>query len=424
MAMLIAYMVLNKNRFKDDTRFSSNILIVAPNKTVRDRLLVLDPTKKEDENREKISDCYIDFDIIPQELRSLFNLKILVINWHKLQEKTDKPAVDKRGAKSDEAYLGDIDDGNFIRTFKGSGNLIVINDEAHHAWRIENPDQKSNLKGSEKKEFEENAREATIWISGLDRCFDFSATPYIPSARKDDSAKLFGWIVSDFGLFDGIEAGIVKTPMLVYDSDGLKSTQRGNQYKSKLFHIYREPEVQNDLSDIKKSEDEDLPELVRDAYALLGASYQKSFEQFEGHEVPPVMITVANNTSTTARIKYAFDNHKLSVPDELCDSETTLRIDSKIFGEESEDELREKSNNVGKPGSKIRNVISVGMLSEGWDARNVTQIMGLRAFSSQLLCEQVLGRGLRRTNYELLDGEELFRPEFVNVFAIVNKWIV
>ena len=72
---------------------------------------------------------------------------------------------------------------------------------------------------------------------------------------------------------------------------------------------------------------------------------------------------------------------------------------------------------IGQPGEQIQNVISVGMLSEGWDAKTVTHIMGLRAFSSQLLCEQVVGRGLRRTEYDVgLDG--LFVPEYVNIFGV------
>ena len=73
---------------------------------------------------------------------------------------------------------------------------------------------------------------------------------------------------------------------------------------------------------------------------------------------------------------------------------------------------------VGKPGAQIQNVISVGMLSEGWDAKTVTHIMGLRAFTSQLLCEQVVGRGLRRTSYEVDPETGLFEPEFVNVFGV------
>ena len=72
----------------------------------------------------------------------------------------------------------------------------------------------------------------------------------------------------------------------------------------------------------------------------------------------------------------------------------------------------------GEPGEQIQNVISVGMLTEGWDAKTVTHIMGLRAFSSQLLCEQVVGRGLRRTSYEVEPETGLFEPEYVNIFGV------
>ena len=73
---------------------------------------------------------------------------------------------------------------------------------------------------------------------------------------------------------------------------------------------------------------------------------------------------------------------------------------------------------TGQPGEQIQNVISVGMLSEGWDAKTVTHIMGLRAFSSQLLCEQVVGRGLRRTSYDVDPKTGLFEPEYVNIFGM------
>ena len=83
--------------------------------------------------------------------------------------------------------------------------------------------------------------------------------------------------------------------------------------------------------------------------------------------------------------------------------------------------LRQQVNTVGKegkPGARIQNVISVGMLSEGWDTKTVTHIMGLRAFSSQLLCEQVVGRGLRRVSYEIGEEHGLFDPEYVNIFGV------
>lgn len=149
-----------------------------------------------------------------------------------------------------------------------------------------------------------------------------------------------------------------------------------------------------------------------------------------GCAVPPVMITVANRTETAARIKYAFDHGRIHIP-ELCEPEYTIHIDSKTLDavesgatgskKDAAALLREKADTVGqrgKPGEQIRNVISVGMLSEGWDARTVTHILGLRAFSSQLLCEQVVGRGLRRTSYDLADDSDMFSPEYVNIFGI------
>src|ERR1017187_1618568 len=171
------------------------------------------------------------------------------------------------------------------------------------------------------------------------------------------------------------------------------------------------------------------------------------------------MITVANRTETAARVKNAFDKKKVLI-DELCNPELTLHIDSKVLdmaeakeeeGEprpedvrgDDEDEPKQRKltkaeqgellrktvdtvGKIGEPGEQIRTVISVGMLSEGWDAKTVTHIMGLRAFSSQLLCEQVVGRGLRRTSYEAKKVPhpdtgaevELFEAEYVNIFGV------
>lgn len=117
-------------------------------------------------------------------------------------------------------------------------------------------------------------------------------------------------------------------------------------------------------------------------------------------------------------------------------TEVTLRIDSNLLAQaESEDlnatrkeiaeELRKIVSTVGRPGEPgehIRCVVSVNMLSEGWDANNVTHILGLRAFGSQLLCEQVVGRGLRRMDYSVTTdpatGKELLTPEYVDIFGV------
>lgn len=430
MAMLIAWQVCNKVTYPQDTRFSKYVLIVAPGLTVRSRLDVLAPGG--DDN------YFVKFAVVPSGMMDLLRQGSLkIINWQSMAWQTDeeiakKKSVDKRGALSDEAYTREV-----LGEMSRYHNILVINDEAHHAWR-KNPEIKISLKGQDKKEYVANEEEATVWISGLDRinktrnilcCYDFSATPFAPSGKKNGDEALFGWIVSDFGLNDGIESGLVKTPRVVVRDDGLQ-VKVDNEYRSKLYHIYADPTVKDDINrDAEPTEP--LPDLLTQAYELLGRDWLVTYRSWmeQGMPTPPVMITVANRTETAARIKNAFDKEHISIT-ELCDPDLTLRIDSKILKDaesatgskkEAAQALRDKVDTVGrmgKPGEQIRNVISVGMLSEGWDANTVTHILGLRAFSSQLLCEQVVGRGLRRTSYDLQEGTDMFTPEYVNIFGI------
>ncbi len=438
MAMLIAWQVINRATYPRDGRFSQHIFIVAPNLTVKERLAVLNPAD--------LKNYYEEFNVVPLSLREkLRQAKVLIRNWHALSWETEekiksKKGVDKRGAKSDEAYtreaLGDL---------AKARNLVVINDEAHHAWRI---NEEARGKYLRQRDMKDSAEEATIWVGGLDRihktqgilnCFDFSATPFAPSGSRTAEEALFGWIVSDFGLNDAIESGLVKTPRIVVRDSALPNAKT---YKPRLYRIYDDPEVKDDLNR-KAKPHEPLPDLVTNAYALLGADWDKTKDEWGRRETPPVMITVANSTETAARIKYAFDDKNIPI-DALCDPEGILHIDSKVLkgAEEKETEtvkaeidnrerkitqkeqasmLRKQVNTVGQegqPGAQIQNVISVGMLSEGWDARTVTQIMGLRAFTSQLLCEQVIGRGLRRASYEINEQTGLFDAEYVNVFGV------
>ena len=269
--------------------------------------------------------------------------------------------------------------------------------------------------------------------------------PFAPSGKRNDEEALFSWIVSDFGLNDGIESGLVKTPRVVVRDDAVPDIE---SFKSKLYHIYADVTVKDDINRSAKPE-EPLPDLITQAYYLLGKDWLELYRWWkeQGAIVPSVMITVANRTETAARIKYAFDHKRIPV-DELCMPEYTLHIDSKTLDEaeesdidisnieENDDEdsgtrklskkeiaaiMRDTVDTVGqrgKRGEQIRNVISVGMLSEGWDAKTVTHILGLRAFSSQLLCEQVVGRGLRRTSYDIEDGSDMFSAEYVNIFGI------
>ncbi|NBJ14822.1 MAG: type III restriction endonuclease subunit R [Dehalobacter sp. 4CP] len=444
MAMLIAWQILNKIANSKDTRFSKNVLAVAPGLTVRNRLSVLNPFDREN--------YYEEFNIVPSGLmETLRQGKVKIINWHMLAWDSDeklkkKKTVDKRGPKSDEAYAREV-----LGDMAGASNLIVINDEAHHAWRIP---AESKIKGVKKEDIEES----TVWVGGLDRihrtrgilrCFDLSATPFAPSGKKASEEALYSWIVSDFGLNDAIESGLVKTPRVVIRDDGAVD----DNIRSRLYHIYMDDTVKDDIN--RKAEESDpLPDLIKNAYLLLGKDWKATKDDWEkaGYRIPPAMITVANTTYTSARIKYSFDHDAflLSVAGlgDLCQPERTLQIDSSVLdkaeaetqpiafeeNDEDEDKPREKKltqkqqaeqlrrivdtvGKAGQPGEQIQNIISVGMLSEGWDAKTVTHIMGLRAFSSQLLCEQVVGRGLRRTSYDVAkDG--LFEAEYVNIFGV------
>lgn len=444
MAMAIVWHILNKVTYPQDTRFSKNVLVLAPGLTVRRRLNTLLPSEP--------GNCYEEFSIVPPDLMDrLRQGKILIRNWHKLDWETDeeisrKKTVDKRGAKSDEAYVRGV-----LGEMAPARNILVINDEAHHAWRVP---AESKVKGLRKEEIER----ATKWVGGLDRihrargiltCYDFSATPFAPSGKKNFQEALFDWIVSDSGLNDAIESGLVKTPRVVIRDDGMYT----REYKSRFYHIYNDPEVKDDLNRTAESH-EPLPDLVLNAYYFLGKDWLETKRRWEksGVRTPPVMITVANRTETAARVKYAFDHGKILI-DELQSPDKTLHIDSKVLEEaeaqeepvaevpeskngsgneevekpkklskaEQAERLRRMVDTVGKPGEpgeQIQNVIAVGMLSEGWDAKTVTHIMGLRAFSSQLLCEQVVGRGLRRTSYEVDSESGMFEPEYVNVFGV------
>src|SRR3989338_1844552 len=423
MAMLIAWHIINKVTYPKDQKFSKNVLVVAPGLTVKSRLQVLIP--------DSDGNYFEAFDIIPLDFfDKLRQGKVKIINWHTL----DWDTQDRINKKIEKGTLRTVD----------KRKTIEISDEAHHAWRV-NPEAKG--KYTRIGEDKDSAEEATIWISGLDKinksreiliCHDFSATPFYPSGKKVGEDQLFTWIVSDFGLNDAIESGLVKTPRVVIRDDG----KLDKKMKSRFYHIYNDSTVKSDINRSVEPEVA-LPDLIILAYYHLGKDWLETLKLWKSSkpasEVPPVMITVCNRTETAARVENAFLKGKIKI-DELKDSTKTLRIDSRILSEAENKEteaqlnesnrlskqqqaelLRQQVDTVGKkgmPGEQIQNVISVGMLSEGWDAKTVTHIMGLRAFSSQLLCEQVVGRGLRRVSYEVDEETGLFKPEYVNIFGV------
>ena len=452
MAMIITWQVLNALTYpKSSRKYSRAVFLVAPGLTVKSRLQVLMPGN--------IDNYYDSFGLCPSEsMRQKLNrADVLIENWHTLMPlKAQDRSVVKKGKESDDAFTKRV-----LGKLAIHKDLLVINDEAHHAYRTP---ADVTVTRAEADALGIDLDEATRWVEGLDRihktrriarCFDLSATPFAPTGRTNTEAGLFTWVVSDFGLNDAIEAGLVKTPRVVVRDDAMPDAQT---LRSKLYHLYRVPEVADDLNRRGAEPHEPLPALVQQAYTLLGADWRETARLWKesGHQSPPVMLTVCNRTETAARVEHYFAKGHTHWP-ELHKAERTFRVDSKVLekaeigeaaaadkdyevrlreivqaaripGDKKEELLglkkelllRELVDSVGKrgqAGQDIQNVVSVAMLSEGWDAKNVTHIMGLRAFTSQLLCEQVIGRGLRRVAYDK-DADGLYLPEFVNVFGV------
>ena len=426
MGMTIVWSGLNKLVSRQDRRFADAILVVAPNLTVKGRLTGDDGLLPSDPNS-----VYQRFDLVPAPYVALLGrIRVEVINWHRLAPKEDPArSVLRRGPESDAAFARRV-----LANLGAKHRILVLNDEAHHAWR---PPPGLKAKAATDKD---EILEATVWVDGLARihrdrnvlrCLDFSATPMYPGAVGGDKAwRPFEWVVSDFGLVDAIESGLVKIPRIPTDDDAGTSVPR---YRNLWEHVKRAlPKRGDDTSDAGHPLIAYLREVDGPLKQLSGAWLDtfKAWVGQAGREIPPVMIVVCNETKMAEMLEKHIAESGEATPwliNRTGEPQVTVRIDSKLLadaeareGDESAHDaaarLRELVATVGKPGQpgeQVRCLISVGMLSEGWDARNVTQILGLRAFQSQLLCEQVVGRGLRRSDYS-----DLSVPEFVDVYGV------
>lgn len=430
MGMVIAWQVLNKLANPQDRRFSDAVLLVCPNLTIRERLQVLLPWK--------VGNYYERFDLVPRGmLERLQQGRFQILNWHLFQLKDDSRSrsVVQRGVESDAAFCRRV-----LKELGAKQNILVINDEAHHAYRPA-PLPEEVRERLSPEEIEER-EEATVWISGLDRinkirginfCADFSATPFYIKGSGREEGEPFPWIVSDFGLVDAIESGIVKIPRVPVDDNT-------GALIPKYFRLWEAINQSLPVSERQTAHRRAKPESVlreaEGAIATLASEWKRTFDEFQrsGSPVPPVMIVVCDNTDL-AKIVYEHiaSGKVLSELQNQPAAEVTLRIDTKLLKEaesavdgetkqQAAERLRKTVDTVGKtewdgegdpPGKHIRCVVSVGMLTEGWDAQNVTQILGLRAFTSQLLCEQVVGRGLRRMNYD-----DFSEPEYVDIYGV------
>jgi type III restriction enzyme len=471
MGMLITWAFCNRGRNPASAQFPNGIVICAPNLTVRKRLKVLEPSAP--------GNYYDLFDLVPGKYRELRGVaKVLITNWHAFAPKSEHREGDvsykvvQKGEETADAFAKDR-----LGELSNRLPVLVLNDEGHHCWRpkAEKPDTKG-LTAEEKYALEQEIEEARVWLAGLDRInnsgligkgtrgilatIDLSATPFYLSNSGYPEGSPFQWLVSDFGLVDAIESGIVKIPRLPV-LDDTKAKDDAGRPDPRYFHLWRH--VRDGIKEGdrvgKKVKPESLFREAEDALVTLAGQWKRQFEKVMESSpgesaIPPVLIIACDNTELSEVVYQYISGERVEkvlddagkereqvvygqgqlFPDLLGNSETvrrTVRIDSKLLAKietdegESKDDaataLRDLIDTVGKrgqPGEQVRCVVSVSMLTEGWDANNVTHILGIRAFESQLLCEQVVGRGLRRISYDVNKETGRLEAEYVDVYGI------
>ncbi|TVQ91152.1 MAG: restriction endonuclease [Chromatiaceae bacterium] len=340
---------------------------------------------------------------------------------------------------------------------------------------LKGDDKKEAEKNNEAARLWISGLEAVNRTVGLARVLDLSATPFFLRGSGYAEGTLFPWTMSDFSLMDAIECGIVKLPRVPI-ADNIPGGEMP-MFRNLWEHI-RAKMPKKGRGKAASLNPLDLPPQLQTALEALYGHYEKTHALWTaaGVTVPPCFIVVCNNTATS-KLVYdyisgfqreqqdgstkpepgrlpLFRNHDehgnplprprtILIDSEQLESGEALDANFRAMASDEierfrreiiertndarqaenltdQDLLREVMNTVGKPGrlgADIRCVVSVSMLTEGWDANTVTHVLGVRAFGTQLLCEQVIGRALRRQSYDL-NEEGLFNVEYADVLGI------
>lgn len=496
MAMLIAWQTLNKMANIKDNRFSDSFLIVTPGITIKDRLRVLLPNDPENyyQQLDIVPLSYLNelgkAKIVITNYHAFLKRDVLEVATltKKIVTQDDADRFKETDGQMVKRVCGELGT---------KRQIIVFNDEAHHCYHKRSLDaENQKLSGDDKKAAQQRDAEAQVWISGLEAIdtkigikavYDLSATPFFLSGSGYSEGSLFSWVVSDFSLTDAIESGIVKIPRVpvANNADNLLERHLWNAISTKL------PKGTRQTKD--HGSEPQLPKELEAALEKLYGHYKQAFLHWEQqlkerfNNTPPVFIVVCSNTAVS---KLVFDwiagwekdvaerttlvpgkldlfsnvveGHWTTRPNTILVDSAQLESDEALSDEfkkvaQTEIEafkaelkrrfnreiditpqelLREVMNTVGKKGKlgeSVRCVVSVSMLTEGWDINAVTHIMGIRAFSTQLLCEQVIGRGLRRTSYETerrtieIDGKTkefiAFPVEYADIYGVPFEFI-
>ena len=457
MGMVIAWHAVNAAASqRRDGRYTTLFCAIAPGHTVRERLAVLDPGHPRN--------VYDEMRLVPEPMRAVLGaVQVRVLNFQALQPRdrlsaasSDAKKLLRSGSSPTEFESMSAVLARALRGFptgRGAPEVCVLNDEAHHCYLPEAGRRTSD---------DDDTKAAAVWFGALEGLrntgrlgpvYDFSATPiFIEGAERRE--RIFGWVVSDFPLMDSIESGLVKIPQVPVDDDSESGPVRWrNLWKNTSPKTVRRDAV---------------PAELKRALTALYGSYERKHRQWmhpddpaKAMPTPPVFIVVANKISNATAIAEhiagwsetgpdgsvehhpgaceLFSNYAADGPTERVH---TLLVHSQIESEgglskavkaqaerlrlagdtrDDREVIRSALNSVGRQGGlgeHIRCVVSVQMLTEGWDTRTVTHILGFRAFGTQLLCEQVTGRALRRSNYDNHDAEGRLVPEYAEVIGV------
>lgn len=516
MACLLLYHYLNRSEYRNDPKYADYFLIVAPGVTIRDRLSVLRVDTKADRDLDA-TDYYRQRQLVPPQYAPLLpglNARLVVTNYHAFEPRQltgnkRSPMDGKRLANGSKVVaLESVHEviRRVMPAFKAGRRLVVINDEAHHCYL-----PKAKGKDTEEEQSATENERAAVWFSGLRSfaqrwqlasVYDLSATPYFLQGSGWPAYSFFPWVVTDFGLIEAIEAGLVKIPFLPVEdsSQAIEEPTLRNLYeackeglpkkglrttRAELAQATTGPDARGRPKHATPEPPPTLPPLLKQALQQFYGHYQayeaglreKGEQRRDLLSSPPVFIVVCSNTTVSKEVykliagyetlgadgtpqvatgSLALFSNYDPVTRERKHRPPTLLIDSdalensgqvndefkSVFAPEIQefkreyrlahpdrsvdaltdaDLLREVVNTVGRPGKlgqHVRCVVSVGMLTEGWDANTVTHIVGVRAFGSQLLCEQVAGRALRRREYFLDPKTGKFPPEYAHIIGV------
>jgi type III restriction enzyme len=485
MAMLIAWHALNKFANPQDARFTDSFLVVTPGITIRDRLRVLLPNDPGNyyvqrdilptdllTELHKVKIIITNFHAFKHREKSdaaRLTKDILKIKNGALTETPDemvRRVCRDLGTKKNIIIINDEAHHCYRRRVGGEEEKLT----GAERKEIEKRDEEARIWIS--------GLEAVKDKIGIKSIYDLSATPFFLRGSGYPEGTLFPWVISDFSLIDAIESGIVKVPRVPVADDQMTGKYR--TYRDLWLRIRDDLPKKGRKTDAVSGEPK-LPVELQGALHSLYGNYEKSYKLWEknGNGTPPVFIVVCNNTNVSKLVydyvsgweKTLSDGSMVVVPGQLPifnnekdvrwnERPNTILIDSEQLesGEAMSDEfkkiasfeieefkaeyrkrfpgrdtdkltnedlLREVMNTIGKHGKlgeNIKCVVSVSMLTEGWDANTVTHILGVRAFGTQLLCEQVVGRGLRRMSY-VTNDDGMFEPEYAEVYGVPFSFI-